>query len=106
MSRIRPSKGHDDFIPSGSLLTGDAYVYTAPPETPASQDKLIQPFSRQNTECVPWFASFCAAQNDFRGLPAFCLQHSSFILSACGSPRFAGAKRFLGRSPTPGCATL
>jgi hypothetical protein len=41
--------------------------YTAPPETPASRDKLIQPFSRQNTECVPWFASFCGTQNDFPG---------------------------------------
>jgi hypothetical protein len=67
MSRIRPSKGLDDFILSGSLRTGDAYVYTAPPETPASRDKLIQPFCRQNTECVPWFASFCATQNDFSG---------------------------------------
>jgi len=64
MARIRPSKGLDDFIPSGSLRTGGAYVYTAPPETPASRDKLIQPFSRQNTECMPWFASFCAAQSD------------------------------------------
>jgi hypothetical protein len=42
--------------------------YPAAPETPASRDKLIQPFSRQNTECVPWFASFCAIQNDFSGL--------------------------------------
>jgi len=77
MARIRPSKGLDDFIPSGSLLTGDAYVYTAPPETPASRDKLIQSFSRQNTECVPWFASFCPEQNDFRG--AFRILPSSFI---------------------------
>jgi hypothetical protein len=67
MSRIRPSKGLDDFIPSGSLRTGDADTDPAPPETPASRDKLIQPFSRQNTECVPWFASFCATQNDFSG---------------------------------------
>jgi hypothetical protein len=57
----------DDFIPPGLLRTGDADTYPAPPETPASRDKLIQPFSRQNTECVSWFASFCAAQNDFSG---------------------------------------
>jgi hypothetical protein len=77
MTRIRPSKGLDDFIPSGSLLTGAADVYTAPPETPASRDKLIQPFSRQNTECMPWVASFCDAQNDFivtRVSTAFVLQ--------------------------------
>jgi len=68
MARIRPSKWLDDFIPSGSLRTGGADTYPAPPETPASRDKLIQPFSRQNTECVPWVASFCATQNDFSGL--------------------------------------
>jgi len=67
MARIQPSKGLDDFISSGSLRTGAADTYPAPPETPASRDKLIQPFSRQNTECVPWFASFCATQNDFPG---------------------------------------
>jgi hypothetical protein len=44
MTRIRPSKGLDDFIPSGSLLTGAADTYPAAPETPASQDKLIHPF--------------------------------------------------------------
>jgi hypothetical protein len=65
MSRIRPSKGLDDFIPSGSLRTGAADTHPATPETPASRNKLIQPFSRQNTECMPWFASFCATQNDF-----------------------------------------
>jgi hypothetical protein len=70
MARIRPSKGLDDFIPSGSLRTGAADTYPAAPETPASRDKLIQPFSRQNTECVPWFASFCATQNDFSGQSA------------------------------------
>jgi hypothetical protein len=59
MSRIRPSKRLDDFIPSGSLRTGAADTDPAAPETPASRDKLIHPFSRQNTECVPWFASFC-----------------------------------------------
>jgi hypothetical protein len=66
------------------LRTGDAYTYTAPPETPASRDKLIQPFSRQNTECVPWFASFCATQNDFiviRASPVFDLQgHSHYLI--------------------------
>jgi len=62
MSRIRPSKGLDDFIPSGSLRTVAADTYPAAPETPASPDKLIQPFSRQNTECVPWFASFCRSK--------------------------------------------
>jgi hypothetical protein len=67
MARIRPSKGLDDFIPSGSLRTGDAYAYTAPPETPASRDKLIQPFSRQNTECVPWFASMAQRHGFFGG---------------------------------------
>jgi hypothetical protein len=90
MSRIRPSKGLDDFIPSGSLLTGAADVYTAPPETPASRDKLIQPFSRQNTECVPWFASFCQAQNDFW----FILHASVFTLSACGLPPWRNAMDF------------
>jgi hypothetical protein len=67
MARIRPSKGLDDFIPSGSLRTGAADTDPAAPETPASRNKLIQPFSRQNTECVPWFASFCQGQNDFPG---------------------------------------
>jgi hypothetical protein len=39
MSRIRPSKGLDDFIPSGSLRTGAADTYPATPETPASRGK-------------------------------------------------------------------
>jgi hypothetical protein len=72
MSRIRPSKGLDDFIPSGSLLTGGADTYPAPPETPASRDKLIQPFFPKKPECVPWFASFCATQNDFSGQWVAC----------------------------------
>ena len=111
MSRIRPSKGLDDFISSGSLRTGDAYVYTAPPETPASRDKLIQPFSRQNTECVPWFASFCATQNDFpvvvpppdsvrQGAYAFLVQNTAFCILAtnlrCGSPPWRNAMDFSG----------
>jgi hypothetical protein len=78
-------------IPYSEFCILDAlFIYPAPPETPASRDKLIQPFSRQNTECVPWFASFCAAQNDFRG--AFRVLPSSFILHAFGM-RGAGRRK-------------
>ena len=103
MARIRPSKGLDDFIPSGSLLTGAADAYPAASDR---QDERHGAFRGENNAAISESGIVLAGGADAYPAPPATPRRTSKLTTffprfladsghrnaPCGSPHFVQHK--------------